>query len=167
MKKVQVSTTDKNWQFVIEEDEGRLYIQDNGARRSVDLIRLGRNRYSLIIDGRSHEIGVDGSFEGYTIFSGSRSGHFLVEDYEIARIKKAAGIEDSVKQLNVSAPMPGLIVRLHCQPGDQVAKNQSLMVMEAMKMENDIKSPTAGVLKSISVTVGDNVEKGQALAEFE
>ncbi len=166
MKKIQVSTAGKSWDFTVREEDGQLYIQNNGTEQPVDLIRLGQSRYSLIIDGHSHEIGVDPSFDGYTIFNGSRSGQYLVEDYEIAKIKKAAGIDDSVKQLNVAAPMPGLIVKINCSEGDEVAQNQPIVVMEAMKMENDIKSPLNGTIKSIAVGEGDSVNKGQVLIEF-
>jgi len=167
MKKVQVSTAGKNWEFVLRQDDGQLYITGENGEQKADLVRLGRGRYSLILDGRSHEFGVDASHDGYTIFAGASSGKFLVEDYELARIKKAAGIDDSVKQLNVMAPMPGLILRINCKPGDEVAKDQPLMVMEAMKMENDIKSPVSGKIKSIPVDDGASVEKGQLLVEFE
>ncbi|MCK5125902.1 MAG: hypothetical protein KAR42_06570 [candidate division Zixibacteria bacterium] len=143
-----------------------MLITQNGSDHPVDLIRLGQSRYSLIIDGHSHEIGVDGSFDGYRIFNGSRSEKFLVEDFELARIKKEAGIEDTVKQLNVIAPMPGLIIQINCSEGDEVAQNQPILVMEAMKMENDIKSPKTGTIKSIAVALGDSVDKGQVLIEF-
>ncbi|MEZ5360389.1 MAG: biotin/lipoyl-containing protein [Candidatus Zixiibacteriota bacterium] len=166
MKKVLVTGAEKSWEFVMREDDGQLYITSDGTESPVDLIRLGPNRYSLIINGHSHEIGVDGSFDGYRIFNGARSSQFLVEDFELARIKKKAGISDSVKQLNITAPMPGLIVKINCAEGDAVAKNQPLLVMEAMKMENDIKSPIEGKIKSISVSEGDGVEKGQVLVEF-
>lgn len=166
MKKVLVTGADKSWEFLLREDDGQLFITSDSTEYSVDLIRLGQNRYSLIINGHSHEIGVDGSFDGYTIFNGSRSGQFLVEDFELARIKKEAGIDDSVKQLNIMAPMPGLVVKINCAEGDEVAKNQPLLVMEAMKMENDIKSPVEGKIKSIAVTEGEGVEKGHMLIEF-
>ena len=161
-----MSTADKNWEFILREDDGQLFISHDGTEQPVDLIRLGQNRYSLIINGHSHEIGADGSHDGFKIFYESLSEQFLVEDFEIARIKKEAGIDDSVKQLNVIAPMPGLIVKINCAEGDEVAQNQPLLVMEAMKMENDIKSPKTGRVKSILVTSGDSVEKGQALVEF-
>lgn len=167
MKKVLVTTAEKSWEFVIREEDGQMFIHANGTESPVDLIRLGQSRYSLIINGHSHEVGVDGSFDGYTIFNGSRSGQFLVEDFELARIKKEAGIDDSVKQLNITAPMPGLVIKINCAAGDDVARNQSLLVMEAMKMENEIKSPVEGKIKSISVSEGQGIEKGQVLVEFE
>jgi biotin carboxyl carrier protein len=167
MKKIQVNINGRTYQFELRQENDRLFIRQNGDEYSADLVRLSSNRYSLIVGGHSHEIGAVPSDGGYAISSGSRSAEFLVEDYEIARLKKAAGIDDRARSKNIAAPMPGLIVRLNFEPGDEVKKGDALLVMEAMKMENDIKSPLAGKVKSISVTVGESVDKGQTLVEFE
>ena len=65
------------------------------------------------------------------------------------------------------APMPGLIVRVDTRVGDQVAAGQGLVVMEAMKMENELRAPAAGVVKTIAVSTGMAVEKGAVLVELE
>ncbi len=167
MKEVQVNIDDKIFRFELRQSNGHIYIKRNGFEHKADLIRLGNKRYSLIIEGRSHEIGVEHCPDGYTVSTGTRSARFNVEDYEIARMKKAAGIDDDRKPKSVEAPMPGMIVRLDCSPGDYVKKGDPLLVMEAMKMENDIKSPMAGKLKTVKVSSGQSVDKGQVLVEFE
>ena len=73
--------------------------------------------------------------------------------------------EENVSQ--VHAPMPGLVIKLLKNEGDTVEKGDSLLILEAMKMENVIKSAGAGTIKSISVSVNDKVEKGQLMVEFE
>jgi biotin carboxyl carrier protein len=65
------------------------------------------------------------------------------------------------------APMPGLIVRVNCAVGDQVQAGQGLVVMEAMKMENELRAQTAGIVKSVLVAPGAVVEKGALLIELE
>jgi acetyl/propionyl-CoA carboxylase alpha subunit len=65
------------------------------------------------------------------------------------------------------APMPGLIVRIQVKPGDQVAKGQGLVVMEAMKMENELRASAAGIVKAVNVSIGTAVEKGTVLIEME
>jgi biotin carboxyl carrier protein len=62
--------------------------------------------------------------------------------------------------------MPGLIVSVNVQPGDVVAKGDSILILEAMKMENNIKSPGEGTIKAIKIGKGDRVEKNQILIEF-
>ena len=63
--------------------------------------------------------------------------------------------------------MPGLVVRVQVQPGEKVAAGDSLVVLEAMKMENELKAGASGVVKSVRVAPGEAVEKGQVLVEFE
>ncbi|MCP4567460.1 MAG: biotin/lipoyl-binding protein [FCB group bacterium] len=82
-------------------------------------------------------------------------------------MKKRAGIEDGDKEKRLIAPMPGLIVGINCQAGQSAKRGEPLLIMEAMKMENDIKSPVAGKVKNIAVEVGQIVDKGQLLVEFE
>ncbi len=65
------------------------------------------------------------------------------------------------------APMPGLVVRVTVQPGDVVAAGQGLVVMEAMKMENELRAPAAGTVKSVRVVPGTAIEKGAVLVELE
>ena len=63
--------------------------------------------------------------------------------------------------------MPGLIVRINAKPGDKVAQGQGLVVMEAMKMENELRVSAQGTVKSVNVTAGTAVEKGTVLIEME
>ncbi len=65
------------------------------------------------------------------------------------------------------APMPGLIVRINATAGDRVAAGQGLVVMEAMKMENELRASSAGIVKQVYATVGSAVEKGMVLIEME
>ena len=68
---------------------------------------------------------------------------------------------------SVNAPMPGTILRVNKNVGDSVNAGESVVVLEAMKMENDINSPKAGVVKALYVNKGDTVASGQVLFEVE
>lgn len=68
--------------------------------------------------------------------------------------------------LPVTAPMPGMIVRVHVQPGDTVTQGQGVISMEAMKMENELRATTAGTVKAVLVQPGQAVEKGAVLVEL-
>ena len=67
----------------------------------------------------------------------------------------------------LKAPMPGLVLSIMVQPGDSVVKGDGLMVLEAMKMENIIRTPADGIVKSVDVKKSDAVEKNQVLIKFE
>ena len=73
----------------------------------------------------------------------------------------------SPKVAEVKAPMPGLVLDIFISEGEEVKKGGTLLILEAMKMENIIKSPTDGVVKSISVKKGEAVEKNQLILNFE
>lgn len=72
----------------------------------------------------------------------------------------------TTKISELKAPMPGLVLRLFVEDGATVQKGDSLFILEAMKMENIIKSPADGVVKTVKVKPGDKVEKGQILLQF-
>ena len=67
----------------------------------------------------------------------------------------------------VSAPMPGKVIDLRVQPGDEVSRDQTLAVMEAMKMEHSLKAPRDGVVKAVGAEVGEQVAEGVMLVELE
>ena len=71
------------------------------------------------------------------------------------------------KLKELKAPMPGLVLDVKVTSGDEVIEGQELLVLEAMKMENAIKSPQDGIIKSISIEKNDKVEKNQILVSFE
>lgn len=88
---------------------------------------------------------------------------------ELDNLIKELGFEvGASKQVNaIKAPMPGLILSIHVEVGQEVQENDSLLILEAMKMENNFNSPRAGKIKSILVEKGQAVDKGQLLIEFE
>jgi pyruvate carboxylase subunit B len=76
-----------------------------------------------------------------------------------------AGDDDDLAHRLV-VPMPGRVVRVLVQPGDEVARGQGLVIVEAMKMENELKAPRAAVISAVHVQEGQGVEKGALLVEF-
>lgn len=82
---------------------------------------------------------------------------------------KQLGFEvGNAKQVSaIKAPMPGLILHIAVKEGQEVSEGDSLLILEAMKMENNFTSPRAGIIQSIKVKQGDAVDKGQVLIEFE
>jgi biotin carboxyl carrier protein len=136
--------------------------QINGAPAQADLRRIRDNLYHLILNGEAFAVQFEhGSGE---VKIGAHTFTVTVEDERRAAIKKAQrGDQAETGITTVQAPMPGLIVRLEVRPGDVVKKGEGLVVIEAMKMENEIKSPLAGTVAEIMIAARTTVEKGAPL----
>ena len=107
----------------------------------------GRGRYTLWMDGFRFEV--------------------EALDERTRAIRELSGGADApTGPAPLKAPMPGLIVRVNVQPGDRVQAGQGLVVMEAMKMENELRALAAGTVKAVAVAPGTAVEKGALLVEL-
>jgi pyruvate carboxylase subunit B len=110
--------------------------------------KQGRGRYTLWVDGYRFEVeALDERTRAIRDISAANAG--------------------PVGPAPVLAPMPGLIVRVNVSPGDSVEAGQGVVVMEAMKMENELRAVGAGIVKSVLVTPGTAVEKGAILVALE
>ncbi|MFH0883864.1 MAG: biotin/lipoyl-containing protein [bacterium] len=128
------------------------------------------DHYSLLLGGRSVVLAVEPTdiANQYRIHTGGYDFSADVISKREAYLReflRAAGV--GTRHGRVTAPMPGLIVKVEASENDLVEEHQGILVMEAMKMENEIKAPVAGRLKSLSVSLGQAVEKGQLLFEIE
>ncbi len=122
----------------------------------------------LIIDGRSYDFRVEEEEGQLALTYIGKRFHSSVYDERLADLKRRAGASDRpAGRTVVKAPMPGLVVKLMVEPGAQVQKGDRLLVLEAMKMENDVKAPRSGRVSSISVTPGQAVVGGKELAVIE
>lgn len=91
-----------------------------------------------------------------------------VEDERAARLASfGGGAARGAGHQTIAAPMPGLVVRVNAEPGQAVQEGQSLVVLQAMKMENELGSPRAATVKAVHVAPGQAVEQGQVLVELE
>lgn len=127
-------------------------------------------RYSLLLAGKSYDvfarlIAQPDEKTGLTYEIQLEGQYFLVEvEDERTRLLEGvarAGVQNSAA--NVRAPMPGLVINTLVVPGDVVTAGQTVVVLEAMKMENDLPSPIAGTVKTLKVNTGQTVDQGQLL----
>ena len=152
----------------IEETGKSVYrVSVDGNEFLVDGKKTGRTNYSLIVDNRSFEIEVDNTDDEYRVLVDGRNYHIHLMDERRVRIGGAqSGMELQGRQ-NVSVPMPGKIVAVLVGEADAVEKGQGLVIVEAMQMENEVRSPIAGAVKEIRVKPGDTVEGGAVLVVVE
>lgn len=129
---------------------------------AVDVCLLQPGVMSLIVNGRQYRCVLDG--DGVAI-DGRRYG-FVVDDPRSLQGRRGAGAGTEGPR-PVKAPMPGRVVRLLVSAGDDVAEGQAVVVIEAMKMQNELKSPKGGRVIRVAVAVGDTVGAGDVLAVVE
>lgn len=122
----------------------------------------------LIVEGRSYDFRLEEEEGQLAVTYVGKRYHCSVLDALLADLKQRAGLTDRpIGRTVVKAPMPGLVVRLLVEPGATVQKGDRILILEAMKMENDVKAPRAGRVSSIAVTAGQAVEGGRELAVLE
>ena len=109
---------------------------------------IGPRSYTITVEGKAYQVQVDEGGES------SKSLTHKPAEYTPA---------DNTASQVLEAPTPGNIVRLDVKPGDQVTLNQTLLVMEAMKMESEVKAPCPGTVGEVYVATGETVQSGDAL----
>jgi biotin carboxyl carrier protein len=159
-----ISTGDSSYSIDVDEHEARIAV--DGQPLSVNLVQVtAPSLFSLLVDGRSYEVFLEEGGRGeYCVVIGGEfyTVHAVTErDAQLARSAPSATRGDG--EVVVKAPMPGVVRAVEVAVGDVLRAGQGLVVLEAMKMENEIKAAHAGSVRSISVAKGQRVEQGQAL----
>jgi len=136
----------------------------DGAEHTVDARKLEADFYSILYEGKSYEVSVESAGSKYLVRHGAYE--------QVVELADSAGSgRDELRKkgglLSIDAVMPGKVVRVLVSPGDEVRAGQGLVVVEAMKMENEIGAPRAGRVKSVDVSPGQNVETGSRLIVLE
>ncbi len=123
----------------------------------------------LFLDGRADALAVEGQGGGRWALTLRGERHEIeVVDERTRHIRSLTAGADRGRGPGVlRAPMPGLVVRVQAQPGQAVTAGSGIVVLEAMKMENELRAQAAGVVTAVRVAPGEAVEKGQVLVEFD
>ncbi len=146
-----------------ETGEGQYEVTLGDETVHLDAVRSGPTIYSIIEDGQQFEAMVDErGAHGFEVLVGGRLFHLESLDQRTRLLARSALAVSSGPQ-TVEAEMPGKVVRVNLTPGDAVREGQGVVVVEAMKMENEIPSPIDGVVKEVAVSEGQTVEAGARL----
>jgi biotin carboxyl carrier protein len=150
----------------VRQSGGRYFVSLDGRPLEVDVHEAGRREFlSLLMEGRSFEAGLEKRPGGYRVVLADD-----VLDVELADAARGASVaahKPTSGVARLTAPMPGKIVRVLVSPGQAVEAGEGLVVMEAMKMENELRSPRAGAVKDVRVREGQAVEMGALLVLVE
>jgi biotin carboxyl carrier protein len=159
--KIRIKAGEREFDVAVERDDGLYRVTVDGAARKVDVHKLEADFYSILTDGLSYEVSVEREGNRYHVRHGATQRTVSLTD-ETRRGRedlRAAGHGPVV----VASVMPGKVARVLVAEGDEVAEDQGLVVVEAMKMENEIGAPRAGRVASVQVEPGRTVEAGTTL----
>jgi len=157
-------TTVEGKQFSVEILDEK-HVSVDGKTYEVDFESVsGQPVYSLIVDGKSHEAYAAQTDDNWQVLLRGRLYPITVEDEREKRLRTAAGggVAET-GEFHLKAPMPGLVVTIPVSEGQEVKKGQVLLILESMKMQNELKTPRDGIVQRISVQQGQTVEQNKLL----
>jgi biotin carboxyl carrier protein len=153
---VELSRVDDKWKISLD-----------GKELEADVVEVAPHTFSVLLNGESHQIRVAPRADGtLTLHTGLAEYPAEVSDPRIWRGRRHGALEAEGRQ-QITAPMPGKVVRLLVSEGDQVQAGQGLLVVEAMKMQNEIRSPKNGKVEKLLAKENQAVNAGDILAWVE
>lgn len=157
--------------FQIKVNDTEEFSIQPGEAKSLDVLPLGGDRFQILKNGKSYlaEL-VEADFAQRQFRFRIRGQVFevkIADRYERLVQKMGLQVGGVQRQNTVKAPMPGLVLAVPVEAGSEVAKGDTLVILEAMKMENIIKATADGRVKTVKIQRGAAVEKGQLLLELE
>jgi len=151
---------------VFQNPDGELVVKVQEREYVVDARWTQLDLLSLIIDGRSYQVDIHSEKDSHRVLVEGEHFDFELFDERKALLKSAAGLGvEGVQEIRTS--MPGKIVKVLVAEGDEVQEGDGLVIVEAMKMENEMKSPMDGAITKVGVAEGETVEAGALLVVVE
>ncbi|SDE57320.1 biotin carboxyl carrier protein [Mucilaginibacter pineti] len=156
------------YDFETDRPDGELLI--NGANIIADVKHINGGLYHIIQNNASYNVEVVGfnNAEKTAEIKVNNNTYTITakDQFDLLLDKLGLSSLNSTRISEIKAPMPGMVLKIFAAEGDEIKKGDNLFVLEAMKMENIIKSPADVTIKKIKIKPGDKVEKGQILIEF-
>jgi biotin carboxyl carrier protein len=144
--------------------DGQWRIQvEGGPARPVDAVEIRPGTWSLLVDGRSIVVDVDRRAGGTALLVGGEEVRLELSDARRTRLAKAVGGRATARGELVRAPIAGKVVKVLVAAGAEVIAGQGVAVLEAMKMENEIRADRGGSVETIHVQPGQSVDNGELL----
>lgn len=160
-----VKIDDKAFKIDIKREGGNFIIILNNKEIPIEVVRSDTaSQFTLIIDNKPHDVVLDA--ENLISVDGEEFSSEVLDEQVQKLLKKAPQVGEK-KELTVTAPMPGLVIEVEVAAGEAVKTGQGLVIVEAMKMQNEMKSPKDGIVKKIFVQKGQAVNSRDALIVIE
>ncbi|ADD68694.1 biotin/lipoyl attachment domain-containing protein [Denitrovibrio acetiphilus DSM 12809] len=152
---------------LVENTQNQFTIDIDGRKHSIDFAMAGDDVYSIIIDGKSYAMEIDEKGDIFDILM-ENGDNFSIEVLDemkrLMKMRHSAGLEG--RQI-IEAQMPGYIWKILVEKGQEVKAGEPLMILVAMKMENEIKAPKDGIVEDIFVELDQTIVTGDRLAVVE
>lgn len=134
----------------VQTADGKLHVLQNNQSYDCELLEADYNNgtMTVLVNGNKYTLKIE-------------------DEYDLLVKKMGLSVVASTKLDNIKAPMPGLIIDVMVEPGQEIEKGTPILILEAMKMENVLKADGDGIVKSIEIKQGQAVDKGQILIEME
>ncbi|HEX2173301.1 MAG TPA: biotin/lipoyl-containing protein [Dehalococcoidia bacterium] len=167
--KYLIELDDRSIELDITEGEGGPIVRLEDRELAVHLASVGpTGPYSLLLDDASYEGYVESTEGGYRVILGGQVFQMTVEEAARARLHGLAGAGAKHEGVTiVAAPMPGLVIGVPVEVGQTVKRGETVVILQAMKMENELRTPRDGTIKEILAQPGDTVAQGQPLVTLE
>ncbi|MFQ6116319.1 MAG: acetyl-CoA carboxylase biotin carboxyl carrier protein subunit [bacterium] len=162
-------TSRKEYQVELNGSADNLSVSLDGKKKQVDLKRVGDgNVFSLIVDNHSYQLFIEPKSGGYEVNLNGEKYFVELEDERTRLLRKLIKSDEKPKgQIEIKAPMPGLIVKIEVEEGEKIKRGDGLIIIEAMKMENEIRANTDGIVKKVLKKENQSVDKDAALIILE
>jgi biotin carboxyl carrier protein len=160
----------EKYQLSMEQADASVVADIEGRRYEARVRETGPGTYLLITDGRVYECRVNrgrGKREAFEVGIGSHAYAVTLADPKRLRSAQMSGAHDADASVQIVAPMPGKVVRVLVETGAQVEAGDGLVIVEAMKMQNEMKSPRAGTVTALHAEAGATVNAGDLLVVVE
>lgn len=162
----EVKVADKTHRVELLKSAGGWLCKLDGTALSLDAVSTQQGVLSILIDGKSYEVKQENTgAESNIVVRGMR---FRAQVRDPRSLRSRGGADSGGEgPKKIIAPMPGKVVRILAPVGTSVEHGQGVIVIEAMKMQNELKSPKKGTVKKLNITEGSAVDAGQPLAEVD
>ncbi|MFH1891078.1 MAG: acetyl-CoA carboxylase biotin carboxyl carrier protein subunit [Candidatus Zixiibacteriota bacterium] len=159
---------DKEYIVSIDDRGAKIDLQFNGKPvKFSHTTRKNKHRFLMLVDSMSYDVEVNRQNGKFSVFIYGREFEVTAEDERLAKLREVAGMgSEMADQKDIAAPMPGLVVKLLKSVGDAVKKGEGVIIIEAMKMENELKAASDGEIADVLVKPGQAVDKGQCLVKL-
>lgn len=156
-------TTVNNKQFEIEIlADGSITV--DGKKREVDFRALGPSMYSILAENVSHELTIEErDDEIEVLMRGRLYSNRVMDERALLMAQRSGGLGTDTGEVNIKAPMPGLIVAVKVEQGQTVKAGDTVIILESMKMQNELKTSRDGTVGSVNVEPGQTVEQNKVL----